>query len=233
MGIIFKRSEINQIMKDAVGFIKEQMFYLPKFAYWTIEDWESKGEEIKEIIENQLGWDITDFGSENFFQTGLLMFTIRNGNFEDNSKYAKPYCEKLLIVEEEQVTPMHHHYSKKEDIINRGGGVLQIQIYQSSEDDEFAKNLIDVSIDGIKKTLKPGSIVELEPGDSIYLPSNLYHKFWGKKGKGKILVGEVSTVNDDYIDNKFYHENRRFSEIEEDEEPLYLLYDDYDKYIKN
>ena len=57
-------------------------------------------------------------------------------------------------------------------------------------------------------------------------------KFWAKKGKGKILIGEVSGVNDDRVDNKFLEEIGRFPEIEEDEEPLYLLYDDYKKYIE-
>ncbi len=225
-----KRSEINRIMRDAIEFIKAEKFYLPKFAYWTMEDWKTKGPEIKEILDNQLGWDITDFGTGDFQKTGLILFTIRNGNSKDETKYAKPYCEKLLIVEEGQDTPMHHHYSKKEDIINRGGGILQIQLYQSSDRDELLDEPVTVSLDGIKTTVSPGGIVELEPGDSIYLPPDVYHKFWGKKGTGKILVGEVSTVNDDYADNKFYKELKRFSEIEEDEAPLHLLYDDYKKF---
>ncbi|MBD3254198.1 MAG: D-lyxose/D-mannose family sugar isomerase [Candidatus Lokiarchaeota archaeon] len=227
-----KRSEINQVMREAVKFCRKQKFFLPKFAYWKIEEWQDKGQEIREIVENQLGWDISDFGSGNFHNKGLLMFTIRNGNFEDTSKYSKTYCEKMLIVEEEQVTPMHHHYSKKEDIINRGGGTLQIEIYKTNGEDELLQEAVDISLDGVRKTFEAGSIIELEPGDSIYLPPNIYHKFWGKKGSGKILVGEVSTVNDDYIDNKFYEEVKRFSNIEEDEQPLYLLYDDYDNYLK-
>ncbi|TFG04857.1 MAG: D-lyxose/D-mannose family sugar isomerase [Promethearchaeota archaeon] len=226
-----KRSEINQIMRDTVDFLKDQKFYLPKFAYWTIEDWKNKGEEIKEIVDCQLGWDITDFGSGNFHEKGLLMFTIRNGSFKDKSKYAKPYCEKLLITEEGQITPLHHHYSKMEDIINRGGGILKVELYKSNEKDELTEEKVTVSIDGVRKKFDPGGIVELEPGDSIYLPSDIYHRFWGKKGYGKILIGEVSTVNDDYVDNKFYKEVKRFSEIEEDEDPLYLLYDDYKKYV--
>ena len=68
-----------------------------------------------------LGWDITDFGKGEYDRLGLLMFTIRNGSF-DNPKYVKPYAEKLLITEEEQITPYHFHWKKMEDIINRGGG---------------------------------------------------------------------------------------------------------------
>lgn len=226
-----KRSEINRIMKDAIRFIKEQKFHLPKFAFWTMDDWKSKGDEVKEIVENHLGWDITDFGSENFYKIGLLTFTFRNGNLKDVLQNTKPYCEKLLIVEEEQVTPMHHHYSKKEDIINRGGGILQFEVYKSSDNDEIIEEPITISIDGVSKLVQPREIIELEPGDSIYILPDIYHKFWGKKGFGTILVGEVSTVNDDYVDNKFYEGVPRFSNIEEDEEPFYLLFDDYKKYL--
>ena len=78
-----KRSEINKIMRDAIEFIDEMKFKLPPFAYWSVEDWATKGKEYDEIRDNMLGWDITDFGSGDFLQIGLLMFTIRNGNFND------------------------------------------------------------------------------------------------------------------------------------------------------
>ena len=107
-----KRSEIKQIMRDALKFTKKHQFLLPPFATWTVEDWKTKGPECSEIIENALGWDITDFGSGDFSKKGLFMFTIRNGKFGDTSPHRKPYCEKLLIGEEEQITLFHHHYSK-------------------------------------------------------------------------------------------------------------------------
>jgi hypothetical protein len=50
-----KRSEINRIIRATVDFLNEQKFYLPKFAYWTLDEWKNKGEEIREIIDNQLG----------------------------------------------------------------------------------------------------------------------------------------------------------------------------------
>jgi D-lyxose ketol-isomerase len=68
----------------------------------------------------------------------------------------------------------------------------------------------------------------LKPGESITLPSRLYHEFWGV-GK-RVLVGEVSLVNDDRSDNRFYGRVGRFSEIEEDEKPLHLLVTDYANY---
>ncbi|MHA1149089.1 MAG: D-lyxose/D-mannose family sugar isomerase [Promethearchaeota archaeon] len=226
-----KRSEINNLMRKAVQFLKEQHFYLPKFAYWTLEDWQSKGDEIGEIIENQLGWDITDFGSGDFIKQGLILFTIRNGNLRDLDKGDKSYCEKVMIVEENQLTPMHYHYQKIEDIINRGGGNLLVQLYNPLEDNQLADTPVTVSMDGLKKTLEAGTIIKLEPGDSIALQPYLYHKFWAEEGSGKVLIGEVSGVNDDTKDNLFLEKIGRFPEIEEDEPPLYLLYNDYKKYL--
>jgi hypothetical protein len=74
-----KRSEINSIMRDADAFIRLRGFQFPSFAYWTPADWEAKGLETREIVERQLGWDITDFGHGDFRQIGLFMFTLRNG----------------------------------------------------------------------------------------------------------------------------------------------------------
>ena len=47
-----------------------------------------------------------------------------------------------------------------------------------------------------------------------------------------MLVGEVSRVNDDRVDNHFFDPVGRFPQIAEDAEPLYLLYNDYDRYYK-
>ena len=61
----------------------------------------------------------------------------------------------------------------------------------------------------------------------------MYHRFYGEEGKGKVLVGEVSTVNDDSTDNCFYEKVGRFPVIEEDEQPLYLLVSDYEKFLRS
>lgn len=221
-----KRSEINRIMREAVQFIESKQFLLPPFAYWTKKDWMDKDESYDEIRENMLGWDITDFGSGNYREIGLLMFTIRNGNLK-NPNNKKNYAEKLLIVEEEQVTPFHFHWSKMEDIINRGGGNLLVQVYNSTEDEQLADTPVEISMDGRRFTVPAGEIIQVKPGESITLETGVYHKFWGEPGYGKVLVGEVSSVNDDHVDNRFLEPVGRFPEIEEDEEPLYLLYNDY------
>ena len=84
-------------------------------------------------------------------------------------------------------------------------------------------------MDGVKHTIPAGSVVCLHPGESITLTQGLYHRFWGEEGKGTVLVAEVSMCNDDSADNRFYDQVGRFPEIEEDEAPLHLLCNEYDK----
>jgi D-lyxose ketol-isomerase len=57
-----KRSEINKIIKEAEEFFNQNNFYLPIWAHWTLEDWKNKKDICQEIVNNGLGWDITDFG---------------------------------------------------------------------------------------------------------------------------------------------------------------------------
>ena len=219
-----KRSEINTLMDDAAGFAKSCGFLLPPFAFWSPDEWRSKDRQADEMRDCMLGWDLTDFGSGDFPGVGLIMFTIRNGH-QTNEQYSKPYCEKMLISDDHQVTPMHFHWSKSEDIINRGGGNLAVQLYNSTPAEELDDGPVTVSIDGVSRTVKAGDTVVLQPGESIFLPNRLYHKFWGEKAK--VLLGEVSTVNDDTRDNRFYEDVGRFPEIDEDEEPRYLLFSEY------
>jgi len=224
-----KRSEVNTIMREADQFIRQRGFYLPPFAYWTPAEWRSKGEEAREIVENQLGWDITDFGGGRFDTLGLFLFTVRNGSqAEMRAKRGKLYCEKLMIVEVDQVTPMHFHWNKVEDIINRGGGKLVIQLFNASDEDGLADSTVTASLDGVKRQVRAGDVVRLAPGESITLTPRLYHEFWG--AEDRVLVGEVSLVNDDQNDNRFHKTVGRFPAMEEDEEPLHLLTTDYPKY---
>ena len=89
-----KRSEINSIMKSSIDFLNKMSFLLPPFSTWTPEDWRKKGAECREIMEAQLGWDITDFGNGDYNKCGLFMFTIRNGTMRELEKeQGKVYAE--------------------------------------------------------------------------------------------------------------------------------------------
>ncbi len=224
-----KRSQINDILRSADDFLRGHQFHLPPWAYWQPDEWRSKGPEVSEIIQKRLGWDITDFGSGDFATIGLFLFTIRNGDLANlQTGSGKLYAEKLLIVDVDQVTPLHFHWLKTEDIINRGGGTLKIKLYNSTPDEKLMDTPVTVSTDGVVRTVPAGGVVSLSPGESITLTPYCYHEFWG--AGSRVLVGEVSTVNDDNTDNRFYTSVGRFPEIVEDEAPLYLLVNDYARY---
>jgi len=218
-----KRTEINALQKEATDFFQNHNFYLPKWAFWSKETWRTKGDLASEIVEKKLGWDITDFGLGNFEKYGLLLFTIRNGKF--GRENTKPYAEKIMIVREAQVTPWHFHWVKTEDIINRGGGNLVIELSSAGKDGQLTDSPVNLQIDGITHTINQNEKVILEPGESICLPPYLYHTFYGESGT--VLVGEVSSVNDDDQDNRFLHNLGRFPKIEEDEPVLYPLCNEY------
>ncbi len=226
-----KRSEINQLLRENSEFIRKNGFHLPPFAYFTPEQWAKTGSEYDEIRNNMLGWDVTDYGNGNFKKNGLFLFTIRNGSLKDKN-CKKTYAEKLIISDEDQYSPMHFHHTKMEDIINRGGGVLVLQVYNATENNELADTDVTVNIDGCIKTVPAGTKLRLMPGESITIPQRQYHAFWAEAGSGKVLIGEVSSVNDDTTDNFFYEKMQRFTTIEEDEAPLYLLCNEYPKAVK-
>ena len=227
-----KRSEINREIKKAEEFFASFSFKLPKFASWTPEEWDKHGDEIQEIFDCELGWDLTDFGRGNFEKDGLLLFTIRNG-IMGSEKYPKPYAEKLMISRSEQVTVMHCHVYKQEDIINRGGGRLVFELYNRKGDTlELDDTPVEVVRDGEKLVIPAGGKIFLEPGESITLCQNVFHKFYAEKGSD-VMIGEVSCVNDDHNDNVFYEPQLRFPVIEEDEAPYRLLVCDYQNYLKN
>ena len=225
-----KRSEINKIMENGLSFIEKEMkFLLPPFAKWSPNNWQLKGKESVEIVDQQLGWDITDFGSGKFNEVGLLLFTIRNGSFEELKKLnGKIYAEKVMIVQEEQITPTHFHYQKMEDIINRGGGELVIQLWNSTSDDRLdLKSDVMVSIDSVKVSVSRVENAYQNPRVSVSSAATSPYKNPGKKGAGTTLVGEVSRVNNDHADNHFMKMLGVLPILKKDVEPLHLLYSDH------
>ncbi|MBS3762141.1 MAG: D-lyxose/D-mannose family sugar isomerase [Planctomycetes bacterium] len=226
-----KRSEINSNLAWAKKLMEHCKFKLPPFAFWSLEDWESKGHECDEIRRNMLGWDITDFGLGEFDKYGLTLFTLRNGNDQDPYD-PKPYAEKIMAMRSGQICLTHFHWKKIEDIINRGGGDLVIQLYNATEEDKIdEESPVQVSVDGVARELSAGAEITLSPGESITLTPRLYHKFWSAPDTGAVLIGEVSAVNDDNTDNCFAEKVGRFPEIEEDEPPLHLLCNEYPKAV--
>ncbi len=225
-----KRSRINEIMAAADDMIRSYGFVLPPFAYWSPGQFKARTDAGR-IVSSRMGWDITDYGQGNFDDLGLLLFTLRNGQLADLQRGGGMcYAEKLLISRHDQLSPMHTHVIKAEDIINRGGATLVVELYGSDDAGGFAADKGGrVICDGIARDYGPGDKLQLAPGASVTLMPGDWHAFWGEGGD--VLIGEVSTVNDDVTDNVFREPIGRFAEIEEDVAPNHLLVSDYERWL--
>lgn len=226
-----KRSEINQAILFAQKVLADNHYHLPPLACFDKQEWISRKEEQRIAIQNGMGWDVTDYGHGRFDEFGLCVFTLRNGNMDRHKSYI-PYSEKVLVMKPGQRLPLHMHVTKVEDIVNRGLGTLVVQVYNSI--DEYTvdyKSDVEIYCDAVKRRVKPGELLEFKPGESITLTPGLYHKFWAKKEDGILICGEISSVNDDSIDNRHVEDITRFIEIEEDEEPIGLLKNEYSRIL--
>lgn len=214
-----KRSEINNQIEKFISFCEEVNYRLPIFSY-------QNPEIINEIKVRQLGFDITDYGSNDFKTVGLTLFTIRNGNPSESKSI--PYCEKTMFSLPGQKTPCHYHQKKTEDIFVRVGSDLIIKIWPSGKS----------KVDGIKmrvlfngceyREITSGKVIRISVGETVTLTPKEAHEFYGDpKGDG-VLLGEVSTYNDDMGDNYFLDKVARFPKINEDDSISHYLVSDYD-----
>lgn len=224
-----KRSRINGIIREGDAFIRSFGYVMPPFAYWSPDELATRGPPG--IIDARLGWDITDYGLEKFDELGLFLFTVRNGRAADlASGRGMLYAEKIMISRKDQLSPMHRHVVKAEDIINRGGGTLVLELFMPDAEGGIDRHApVEVPTDGVVRRLETGGRLKLQPGESVTLLPGVWHAFWGEGGD--VLIGEVSTVNDDLTDNIFAEPIGRFSNIDEDEPPLHLLVSDYERFV--
>ena len=101
----------------------------------------------------------------------------------------------------------------------------RVQVWNATAEEELGKDDVTVRLDGHLTTVPAGTVLELHPGESITIPPRLYHAFWGRGGN--VLAWEVSMVNDDNTDNRFYEPQARFTAIDEDEPARHLLCNEY------
>jgi D-lyxose ketol-isomerase len=197
-----------------------------------MDEWRAHADETEMLKKTMLGWDVTDYGLNDFYNIGSILFTIRNGDLNDTS-LGTPYAEKVIVLPEGQRLPMHYHSHKTEDIINRGGGMLFMKLYNSLASGEPDKdNPVVVYRDGARFETPAGEEFLVAPGDSVSLTPGLYHIFGAKQGYGPLLVGEVSSINDDNTDNHFYEKVARFTEIEEDTQIQVPLCNEYERVLR-
>ena len=218
-----KRSEINAAIAHAKALLAENNIALPFFGYTTPE--EIRACDLTRIKAVMLGWDVTDFGSDDFRKVGATLFTVRNGDVK-HPGIGTPYAEKYIIMAGEQEIPMHYHMMKTEDIINRAGGDLMNQVYNSKPDRSLdTETPVELWLDGVKRSFAPGEVIRVTTGNSVTLTPYVYHRFFAEGGD--VIVGEVSSINDDNADNVFLTPSERFTGIDEDAAPLHLLCNEY------
>jgi D-lyxose ketol-isomerase len=222
------RSEVNEILQRSSAFIRSFGYVMPPFADWEPDRMRRAPQEAPDIIARRLGWDVTDFGQGRFEEFGLFLFTVRNGDAAALRRgRGMLYAEKIMISREGQRSPMHRHNIKAEDIINRGGGDLVLELFAPAPGGAIDPDAaVTVPCDGVPRTLPAGGHLRLAPGESVTLLPGVWHAFWGERAD--VLIGEVSTVNDDLTDNVFSDPIGRFADIEENEAPWRLLVSDYD-----
>lgn len=215
-----KRSDINAAIIRAEAILNDYRWALPAWASWTRAEHHAHPAQSAWIAERQLGWDVTDFNQGRFDTRGLTLFCVRNGKQGDPSE--RPYAEKLLFVGDGQETPFHAHKVKLEDIIVRGTGTLCVEFTPEGfvGDGPMPDG---VYVDGDLRPLM-GQTHRLTMGQSITIPRGVQHRFWGE---GELVfVAEVSQCNDDNGDNYFLEDLGRFSDIEEDEAPHRILWNE-------
>ncbi len=192
-----KRSEINAAISEAKDMIDRYSWVLPKWGYWSKEEY-NNNPNLKNYLKNhQMGWDVTDFGKGEFEKKGITLFCIRNGIQGNNDD--KPYAEKLLFMSE----------------------FLEVDSNQIE-----LNSKIDVLVDGEIVSVAPKEPLILKRGQSVTVERNIYHKFYSAEGSGMVMAGEVSQVNDDNKDNYFLESVGRFTEIEEDEVAIHPLWNE-------
>ena len=127
-----------------------------------------------------------------------------------------------MIVGEDQVTPTHFHCQKMEDIINRGGGNLVIRLWNADRATrQLADSRVTVSMDGVRVTVarrrRRSRSARASPSACR---SGSTTASGARRATGTVLVGEVSRVNDDHVDNRFLDPVGRFPNPRQQEPPL-------------
>lgn len=219
-----QRSVINRSIDEAKEAFQRFGIRLPPLGSLTAQEWAQRGPEWDEVRDCMLGWDVTDFGSGRFADIGRTLFTLRNGSVK-RPGYLKSYAQKYLYDPDGQRAPAHFHKSKMEDICCLGGGSILVQLRSAEPDGTPSDHALQVSVDGVSRTIAAGETIRLVPGMSVCIPPRTIHQFWGEGGI--TVSAEVSSVCDDWSDNVFLEPAERFPRIEEDAPRSYYLCHEY------
>ena len=190
-----KRSEINQLIRDASECFQAHGWTLPPHPRW----------------------DVTDFGLGDWRKFGLVLV-----NLAEEPEYCEKlmYARKGMLT-----PAHCHRAKKEDIIARWGMLRIAVwprsdrrppfELLPGS--DRF-----DIKINGeIRAIVEPVEFI-LNPGERVTLMPGIYHEF--EPASDECIIGEVSTANDDLHDNFFIDPGiGRYPGIEEDEEALLRL----------
>jgi D-lyxose ketol-isomerase len=207
------RSAIEAAIAEARAAFAAAGLRLPPFADWGADAWQRAAGT--HLAASGCGWDVTDYGRGEFDRLGLTLFTLRNGRLADlQAGQGFCYAEKALYCRDGQLAPMHRHIRKVEDIIVRGDGLLGLELHPDRDGAPDRSRGVRVLCDGLWRETATDGRLDLHPGESVTLTPDIWHAFWGEGGP--VVLGEVSSVNDDLTDNLFEEPMPRFPTIVED-----------------
>ena len=147
-----KRSAVNQAIAWAKDYLHKNNIHLPEYAYWPLETWKANAGKLDTVRKVMLGWDITDYGLNDFEHIGSVLYTVRNGSIDDKN-VGVPFCEKYIVMRDGQRLTNHYHVAKTEDIINRAGGTLRLYLWKvDPATGKMTDEDVDVYMDGVLHT---------------------------------------------------------------------------------
>jgi len=201
---------------------------LPQFASFGYELYDTPEAQhtMCALMDRGLGWHVTDWGSGDYTKQGTVLLTLRNGSLDERDQGSgQTYAEKLIYLRDGQGIPYHFHKRKTEDIINRSGGTLNLEVSVKADDSSLGSGEVELLQAGVTRTVGSGEPLSLKPGESVQIPTLVYHRLWA--AENYVVVGEVSSVNDDATDNYFLEDGSSYAGIADDATPRYRLVNEY------
>ncbi len=192
-----KRSDINQLIRDASACFADHGWALPP----------------------KPRWDVTDLGLGNWRKFGLVLV-----NLAEEPEYCEKlmYAKRGMVTPRH-----YHRKKKEDIVCRWGMLAIQTwppgTTDFASKMEDGAGHLIQVN--GVSGTTYPGEIIELGAGERVTLAPTVWHSFVPLSLE--CIIGEVSTANDDFHDNFFADPKiGRFPDTVEDEPPIVKLLSD-------
>ena len=87
---LMTRSELNKIINGEIDYFDSHGTTLLPSAQWLSREWPRNSALARDIVQESMGCDGTDFGSSKFDEIGLTEFAVRKGSATDSGE--RFYC---------------------------------------------------------------------------------------------------------------------------------------------